>query len=390
MTATLADVTAKSQSAISQRSFYRPELDALRFFAFMMVFICHSLPHHDWEYGWMHNVPLQGAVAALAASLWTGVCVFFTLSAYLIVTLLLRERDTTGDISLRNFYVRRVLRIWPLYFLALGIGFAVTQVTGNQLPVFTWICFLLFFVNIPTDVVSGAGIVGFGHLWSISAEEQFYLLVPGLVKKGSARALLLLCGAIAFIANAWLILLPVTQRAHLSFGLTRFFLNFYLFVPGVIVALYTRKYGVRDFSAITRWVFLVGGVGFCFASAYLFGAEGTGISIIRNASIFFGALLLLLSFLGSRFRFPRFVTYLGKISYGLYVYHVWCLHLVAHLLLKLHGDGPEASLGPALSLIKFPVAWILSVALASASYQFFERYFLRLKDRFAIIHTRPV
>ena len=107
-------------------SFYKPELDALRFLAFLMVFISHC-PLGNSLFGRM------GEAGAF------GVGVFFCLSAYLIVTLLLRERDRTGTIRLRAFAVRRMLRIWPLYFLVIGacclcgLGWPAARLDGHML-----------------------------------------------------------------------------------------------------------------------------------------------------------------------------------------------------------------------------------------------------------------
>src|SRR5215467_6179305 len=96
--------------------FYRPELDVLRFFAFLGVFIFHAAPRTMDFYDragyphWLSSllIPTFGAGAY-------GVDLFFALSAYLITSLLLREREAAGKLDLRSFYVRRILRIWPLY-----------------------------------------------------------------------------------------------------------------------------------------------------------------------------------------------------------------------------------------------------------------------------------
>jgi peptidoglycan/LPS O-acetylase OafA/YrhL len=85
------------------KSFYLPELTGLRFFAFLGVFACHSYP------------------LTIAKAGGCGVDLFFTLSAYLITTLLLREVEKTGTIDVSAFYVRRLMRIWPLYFGFLGL-----------------------------------------------------------------------------------------------------------------------------------------------------------------------------------------------------------------------------------------------------------------------------
>src|ERR1017187_9395274 len=87
--------------------YYKPELDALRLFAFASVF-CFHLPVHNW---WLQ---------APFGSDQFGMCIFPLLSAYLIVSLLLREKGETGTVSLKAFAIRRILRIWPLYFLPLA------------------------------------------------------------------------------------------------------------------------------------------------------------------------------------------------------------------------------------------------------------------------------
>ena len=105
----------------TQPRFYRPELDGLRFYAFLGVFVCHALPNEAKFYSGMH-LPMPWLWAAVVRSGAAGVDLFFVLSAFLITSLLLRERQETGKISLRLFYIRRILRIWPLYFLVVVLG----------------------------------------------------------------------------------------------------------------------------------------------------------------------------------------------------------------------------------------------------------------------------
>jgi peptidoglycan/LPS O-acetylase OafA/YrhL len=103
--------------------FYRPELDVLRFFAFFAVFLTHSLTHSadTWvSYGLPRSLGML--LAAVAGAGAFGVSLFFMLSAYLITTLLLGEKQTTNDVHLRSFYFRRILRIWPLYFFMLAVA----------------------------------------------------------------------------------------------------------------------------------------------------------------------------------------------------------------------------------------------------------------------------
>lgn len=99
------------------RKFYRPELDALRFVAFAFVFYCHTCASISGD---MSNAgPIQAFLANLSRAGAYGVDIFFLLSAYLITTLLINERQNSGTINTVAFYARRALRIWPLYFVFL-------------------------------------------------------------------------------------------------------------------------------------------------------------------------------------------------------------------------------------------------------------------------------
>ena len=100
----------RKQSREPPSRFYRPELDGLRFLAFFLVFICHAQYGIAWQ-SWAGQLLLHvGAGGSF------GVDLFFVLSAYLITELLRREKLETGSIDVGGFYVRRILRIWPLYF----------------------------------------------------------------------------------------------------------------------------------------------------------------------------------------------------------------------------------------------------------------------------------
>jgi peptidoglycan/LPS O-acetylase OafA/YrhL len=106
-------------------SFYRPELDVLRFFAFFSVFVCHLAPVPIPASAPATKVKLLYTYALIRESGAFGMCIFFLLSAYLITELLIRERISTGSIHLGAFYIRRILRIWPLYFGAVFAGYFV-------------------------------------------------------------------------------------------------------------------------------------------------------------------------------------------------------------------------------------------------------------------------
>lgn len=113
------------------KRFYRPELNLLRFIAFSMVFVTHVAGFSVFLYAGFFGVPI-----------------FFVLSAFLITELLQREKQQVGKISIYNFYIRRILRIWPLYFAALAFGFLfVLPVASRYNLSVKELLFYLFFIG---------------------------------------------------------------------------------------------------------------------------------------------------------------------------------------------------------------------------------------------------
>ena len=177
-----AVIDAPLSGARSPQRFYRPELDGLRFYAFLGVFICHTLPQDDAYYRGLHLPAPWLWVAAVRAGA-SGVDLFFALSAFLITSLLLKERLETGGVSLRRFYIRRTLRIWPLYFLVIALGIVLTHAVPN-LQVLPWrlVAGYLLFVSNWMYPTGGTVRSICGPLWTVSIEEQFYILWPALMK----------------------------------------------------------------------------------------------------------------------------------------------------------------------------------------------------------------
>jgi peptidoglycan/LPS O-acetylase OafA/YrhL len=146
--------------------FYRPELDVLRFIAFAWVF-------------WSHVPSITSRLLPWNEMGAFGLCLFFMLSAYLIISLLIRERAASGTVSVRSFALRRILRIWPLYFLGIALG-CLSGIfwPDMRLPWQAVASMMLLATNI--YVLRHGWVLGvIGALWSIAIEEQFYLAVGG-------------------------------------------------------------------------------------------------------------------------------------------------------------------------------------------------------------------
>jgi len=370
--------------------FFRPELDVVRFVAFLLVFLHHAMP-----------VPPDLARARSAGTLaylhytcrWAaglGLSLFFTLSAYLICELLLRERQATGTVRVREFYIRRILRIWPLYFAGLGLGLAIALAQGEAADVVTWTGWAALLLGNWYIVLHGFPLTPMAPLWSISIEEQFYLIAPCAVKFLSRRALAALAIGLILAANGFVFALGRAEVPQSELWANSF-IQFQNFAAGILLCLLLRS-RLPKFSAWLRmlfvaawvvcWSFAISGLDMTYA-----GTSGPGSSALMSAYglTTLGCCFLLLAFLGlDRNILPGWAVYLGRISYGLYVFHLLGLEIVIAIL--PHHTRFHAVVMP----LKGAFALGITVLFASLSYRFFESPFLRMKKRHEVIESRPV
>jgi peptidoglycan/LPS O-acetylase OafA/YrhL len=216
--------------------FYRPELDLLRFIAFLLVFLHHTLPRGQDACADRLLKQLAPAAYASVSACGFGLSIFFTLSAFLICELLLREREASGVIHIRRFYLRRILRIWPLYYFALALGLAVTVLQGSAAVYATKFGWFSIFLGAWISAVEGPINNPAVALWSISVEEQFYLVAPWILRFFNRKLLYGFCAAILLSANICLFFLgkaSVTDQ-HIWFNS---FVQFENFAGGVLLCL---------------------------------------------------------------------------------------------------------------------------------------------------------
>lgn len=378
--------------AHEQRRFYQPELDGLRFYAFAGVFVCHALPIDDLFYRRLH-LPLPWLWGSVVRSGGAGVDLFFALSAFLITSLLLREREQTDRISLRLFYIRRALRIWPLYFLvvALGVVFAHTGSDHGfhwfyyQRLSWYYVAGYLFFVGNWIYAAFGAAESICAPLWTVSIEEQFYLLWPVIMKRLKRRGILI-AGIITFLlstASQVGIVLAGANRNYIDFGSAS---RFNSLAVGILLAIWVPRLPTPPAGGV-RLLLLAGGVIAWIGSASARFADQPGPASMRSVlvrltvSLASGAILCGCLQSRSRLLTGNWVVQLGKISYGLYMLHFMGLVLVLSLVHPV--SRPELLGAKAL-------AFVVTVLLAFASYRWVESPFLRLKDRFTTVPSRPV
>lgn len=363
-----------------ERFFYHPELDVLRLVAFLGVFFHHALsqdPSHYLRHGlspaateWLLNAKEAGAY---------GVDLFFVLSSYLITELLLREHKSRGTFSISAFYVRRALRIWPLYFtfLAVTVLLVPTILSSEQFGPIYIVSFALFIGNwicasygIPVSVA--------GPLWSISVEEQFYLGWPLALRLFGINHIKLLAVLMLALALATRVFMAAYDFKHPAVWCSTL-ARLDPIALGAILAFSLRGGILRISNAFRFLIGTVALVSFLLVARYL-GQDGP-TSIATYTVTALASTLLLVAVLkkdAPLLRVPPFswLVYLGRVSYGLYVFHLLALALIANL-------SATAFLGTSLNFERrFILSLLLTIGLAAISYKWLEQPFLRLKKRF--------
>lgn len=362
-----------------------PALDGLRGIAILLV-----VPHNanlftgvrDWTF------PL-GILASVG---WTGVQLFLVLSGFLITGVLLDGRGRPD--YFRAFYARRILRIFPLYFLALIVFLLIlprlVQLDPETLASYSQQGWLWVFLSNWTQPFHGT-VRWFPHFWSLAVEEQFYLVWPLVVALVPARHLLsatLLTVALAVAARAGLHGAGVRADAIYMFTVTRMD----ALALGAAAAILVRRADVRGW--LCERPFSLAGVGLAIAlfAAILtraFNTSSTGTILFGYTLLALAATLLLLALYAShgtgnaldRLFSQRALRACGKYSYAMYVGHMLLIQLLGLKLAALL--APAGSLQPVLYALAFVV---LSYVFGWLSYNFFERHFLALKRHFEIRH----
>lgn len=309
-----------------------------------------------------------------------GVTLFFAISGFLITTLLLREHDRHGTIDLRSFYIRRSLRIFPLYYAVLLIYVVLVFLFERQTKAGQeFFANLLPFATYTSNwFVAQDGRTIFYFAWSLAAEEQFYLVWPPLLKKLGTRARALAVAATVAVLVAlfertlpWFI--GYARAEPIQVAMTN--------LPLAVVAGVVGALMLHDPKTFARcWPWLAGSRWHSLAWLLLALASTYPRGSPWAASHFAAALLVVSCcmredhVLAGLLRW-RPMAYLGTISYGLYLLHMLCKNVVINA---------AAIAGVQLGAGAFFAATLaLAVVAAGLSFKYFESRFLRIKGRFA-------
>ncbi len=360
--------------------FYRPELDVLRFLAFLLVFLYHAFPAQGRVWIAMQNA---GAL---------GVCLFFLLSSYLITELLQIEQEASGTIRLGAFYIRRTLRIWPLYFAVLLLDFFILHYTHPGVFTGTRLAAFLLLAGNWYVALHGFTFSISTPLWSISVEEQFYVIWPSVRKYFNRRGSLVLSLLTLVAAYYTLYQLCRHDNANDPVLWVSSLVQFQFFGIGALLAIALKR-RTPHLHRMLRLVLLATGLLLLFIADYRFhvksGMHPASFPVLATGYLCTdaGCIAIFLSVLGAQ-RLGRLkpLTYLGSISYGLYVYHWIVLRLVLRFVdtvwTHMRWAAPETPIVVVLTLA-------LTILCAALSYRFFESPILRLKKRFEVVRSRP-
>jgi peptidoglycan/LPS O-acetylase OafA/YrhL len=342
------------------------------------------------------GVAASTVLSAALGACGFGLSLFFTLSAFLIGELLLRERAAVGTVRVKEFYIRRILRIWPLYYLCLALGVAWAFRMDPHGSDFAFLGWSAVFMGAWYVIIYWFTANPFYVLWSISVEEHFYLFVPWVIKYFDRTKLFAFCAFLVAAANGWLYFLGQTSL-RTSRIWTNSFVQFECFASGILLCLFLRGRLPR-FTRWQRFGVLVGGwICWLFASPRLNMMRaadvnpGSWLLISGYALSMLGSALVITAFLGIKPTFiPGWAVYLGRISYGLYAFHELALRCTAHLLARPHGIFGLHIPVIENSLTRASSALALTTLLAAVSYRYFEAPFLKLRKRHSTIESQPI
>lgn len=334
-----------------------------------------NMPSYTW-------FPIPGKV---------GVTLFFALSGFLITSLLLQELDDKRTIKLKKFYLRRIFRIWPLYYLVVGLSLFVFTRIGFLIPpaqvherltLTNALILILLLPNFTHFFIPYAD-----QRWSIVVEEQFYLMQPFLIRLLRKRERLVIAFlVIIFAPEMWSGLMRLVHASrwispNITEALTLQLKYLACIAVGCLFSvLFFKREG--DLKSIlftpTIQLVVVGCIIACIVTGFYF-FHSDELFDFRVYSFLF-AIVVVNASQNPRTLFrleAPALDFLGKISYGIYMYHPVCIGIALAIVRVLPLSGWVAQ-----NLVIYALSITLTIFVAWLSFNYFEAFFLRLKTRF--------
>jgi peptidoglycan/LPS O-acetylase OafA/YrhL len=352
---------------------YLPSIDGLRFVAFLLVFFEHVAP--------LQPTPVVSVISDYG---WIGVEIFFAISSFLMMRFFLAEDARRGDINILWFYIRRILRIYPLMiFYALLVIMLTARGSIAAWCQFAALAsatdnFLTWFVGYNPPIPFTA------HLWTLSYELQIYLLIPlayYVLKTAKTKGFVVTLVAIECVCLVARASFAVIGVKHPVIWVTPF-----LRPESTLIGLAIGA-GLLNVSSYWAWVTAAIAVAVLVTHPNVQDIGPWTLAIYPVCALISGSLVYLAyrSSLLTKVLGNRVVAFLGKISFGLYVYHFAIAALMPGVLRKVL---PTA--GPGVFYVaELVVFFILTAMAATLSYFVIERPFLKIKERFTVVPSRP-
>ena len=374
---------------IPSASRHVPALDGVRGLAILMVMLGHF---------WLGSRPYTDtgrAIYTFVQNGWIGVDIFFVLSGFLITGILLDAKGSTG--YFRNFYARRALRIFPLYygflfawFFVIPAVFTVSSQATFAVEPRTQIWFWTYTSNFISIVQGVENPHGLNHFWTLAIEEQFYLIWPAVVLMLSRRTLRIVCLAMIPAGLLFRLWLMTTEYAHTG-GYVLTPARMGTLAMGAWLAAAIRDPAMRSWVDRNAWKFLLASglvlAAINFPDMEMEGHEpamqtlGFPMLAVLAASIIVFALRTDNRWY-KRFLESRTLRFFGKYSYGMYV-----LHLPIVVFFEIVGFGvstlPRVAGSDFAAAVIFSASAMATTSIAAyLSWHLFEKQFLRLKRYF--------
>lgn len=374
-------------STTRNHKLYFPNLNGLRFIAAFFVIINHT------EQLKVYYKLGNGIVSDFAKNIGKlGVMLFFVLSGFLITYLLISEERITGKIHTKKFYIRRFLRILPIYILIILVVFLVVnnfsfwEIPRMKSPIrdnFAPILLLHIFL-IPNMATAIYGFIPYiAQAWSIGTEEQSYLIWPLLLKKFKKYRLNLMIGIVLlhFVVRILLshkLQLPIPFKETLY----KFWMHFNvdaIAIGSIFAILLFNKNTILKYILNIRFFYFITVV------TVIMLATAVKIPYLHYPfySFLFGIIIINLAEnekLKNVLEW-KIINYLGKISYGIYMYHFIVLIPVLMLVSNLKLDN---------NIIIYSLITSITIAISSLSYNYFETYFLKMKTKHSFIKSGKI
>ncbi len=378
---------------MTKKNIYFENLDGLRFLCFLSVFLFHSF-HTELDF--IKNDSVYHFIKRdVFGNGNIGVNFFFVLSGFLITYLLLEEKETTGNISLGKFWIRRILRIWPLFYFCVFFGFIIFPFlkqlfgqTPNETanPIF-YITFLNNFDFISKGLPDASVL---GVLWSVAIEEQFYVVWPIIIylfptKKLWMVFILIITSSLIFRA---IYDSPIIHEHHtiscigdMTTGALGAWLIYYSSSFKKIIVSLTR---FQVISIYTLFIFI-----FLFRQDFLYANHS--IRIFERLIIAIIIILIILEQTYSEKSFFKLSNFKTISSLGIITYGLYCLHFIGILIVTKTTNklSINTNIWEVLIFETF-ASLIVTIIISKISYRYYESHFLKFKERFSMFTRNKI